>query len=166
MSLYTFAKLFCSVGIVLACFLTGLRLADGQKRSIAQLNSLLRLTEYMKSRIIHTHGSLRTVFAGFHDKTLEQCGFLHAIGAASSERVQFESAAECLDIPEEAKNELRAFLGSLGSLPMQSQLASLDRCHNIIGGICTDYSKNALNRQKSYRSLGALIGVTIVIILY
>ena len=157
---YTALKLFSSMLIVGASFFIGSYFAEAESACYRQLSGMMALMAHMKTRIACTKFSLSVIFADFYDEALDKCGFLSCISAAFCEGV------EKLSLPRPLKDELAAFGRTLGSVSMSEQFAALDRVQAVLSEKEGEMKAESEKKRKSYRSLGALAGAMVAVILY
>lgn len=164
---YTALKLFSSMLIVGASFFIGSYFAEAESACYRQLSGMMALMAHMKTRIACTKFSLSVIFADFYDEALDKCGFLSCIkDGFPGYSAAFCEGVEKLSLPRPLKDELAAFGRTLGSVSMSEQFAALDRVQAVLSEKEGEMKAESEKKRKSYRSLGALAGAMVAVILY
>ena len=160
--IFTSLKLFSALIIVGACFFAGAALADAEAASYRQLSGMLALLAHIRTRITYTHFSL-----DFYDEALEKCGFLGCLkDGRGGYSAAFCEAVERLSLTGEARDALAAFGRTLGGVSMREQYAALENTEAILQEKAARLRESAEKKRRSYRSLGALTGAMIAVILF
>ena len=161
--IFTSLKLFSALIIVGACFFAGAALADAEAASYRQLSGMLALLAHIRTRITYTHFSLEVIFSDFYDEALEKCGFLGCLkDGRGGYSAAFCEAVERLSLTGEARDALAAF----GRISMREQYAALENTEAILQEKAARLRESAEKKRRSYRSLGALTGAMIPVILF
>lgn len=165
--IFTSLKLFSALIIVGACFFAGAALADAEAASYRQLSGMMALLAHIRTRITYTHFSLEVIFSDFYDEALEKCGFLGCLkDGRGGYSAAFCEAVERLSLTGEARDALAAFGRTLGGVSMREQYAALENTEAILQEKAARLRESAEKKRRSYRSLGALTGAMIAVILF
>ena len=158
--IFTSLKLFSALIIVGACFFAGAALADAEAASYRQLSGMLALLAHIRTRITYTHFSLEVIFSDFYDEALEKCGFLGCLkDGRGGYSAAFCEAVERLSLTGETRD-------ALGGVSMREQYAALENTEAILQEKAAHLRESAEKKRRSYRSLGALTGAMIAVILF
>lgn len=161
-------KIIATALIITAGYFFGVIYGDIKKRSINELNGMLKLLIYMKSKISYTRTAIHEIIFTFEDKSLDECGFLKCFNDSDRESAgnAWQRACSTLSVSEKIKNELCALGGNLGLLDAENQINQISLCESFLLDEKTEIEKFFVKRQKSYKSLGVLAGAMLAIILY
>ena len=165
--IFTPLKLLSALIIVGACFFAGASVAEAEKTSYRQLSGILALLAHIRTRITYTHFSLEVIFADFYDDALEKCGFLACLkDARGGYSASFCEAVGRLTVTGETRDALLAFGRTLGGVSMREQYAALENTEAFLQEKVARLRESAEKKRRSYRSLGALAGAMIAVILF
>ena len=107
------------------------------------------------------------IFSDFYDEALEKCGFLGCLkDGRGGYSAAFCEAVERLSLTGEARDALAAFGRTLGGVSMREQYAALENTEAILQEKAARLRESAEKKRRSYRSLGALTGAMIAVILF
>ena len=150
---------------VLCSWIAGRFIASSAKESVAALDSLIDLTEYLHRRISAERTPLKTLFRNYDDKTLEKCGFLSVLRSEGDPSALWREAAELLPVSAGTKREIAAFGNGLGRTSLAGQEKKLRDFAETLRDERAKAGAGLKDREKSIRAICLLFGVIAVIIL-
>ncbi|MDL2287096.1 stage III sporulation protein AB [Eubacteriales bacterium OttesenSCG-928-G02] len=154
--------------IIAACYFAGIIYGEYKKRSYNELCGMLSLVIFIRSKISYTRTAIFDIMSEFQDNALEACGFLKYFKSHTGESINllWETACSSLSLNDKILTEIKLLGSSLGLLDTETQLQRLAACESFLTNEKIEIEKLFTKRIKSYRSLGALGGAMLAIILY
>lgn len=160
-------KLTACALIIASCYAYGLSLSKKSKQQLEEADGMLKLLEYISLRIPTLH-YLEEIVDGFECQALSKNSFLQTLRNKNvfvpfNER--FSVAIECFEDNKELYLCLKTVAEGLGTLDLERQQRVLSACTEELKLIVQRLREVYATKAKCYRSLGALLGMMISVLL-
>lgn len=165
-------KLAAAAAIVIASYSVGIQLSTTCRKRIENLEQLKRLLLALKSRIEYHRSPL---YEALMSASEGEKGELADMFVSVSDKLRaretdsasaWASAAEtCPALADDDKNAVVAMASALGKMDVKLQTAGIDGVIEYISQTVTRISPTAERDGKMYKSLGALLGLLICVVL-
>lgn len=142
-------------------------LSNEAKRQISIADGLLKLLEHIKLKIPSLL-YLEDIVALFENPALEKNGFLVELKDKKSVlpfNERFERALWVFEDDPELYLCLKEFSKEFGALDLERQQKSLSLCADELKALLQNRRASYSSKEKCYKSLGALLGIMITIIM-
>lgn len=161
-----------SVGIIViiaASLMTGLTLSDRVKRHYVHLKNIVLMLNETEIMLRYNACTIKELFAHLKAcselKTLDFLDVRTVNASDIKETVVDKIQATSLELSEDEKKSLISFFRELGSTDMQGQLAIVKHYKEYFNGRAAAVYEECGSKCRLYRSLGALGGAFLAVII-
>lgn len=153
--------------IIISCYSFGLTVSKKAKRRVEEADGMLKLLEYINLRIPTLH-YLEDIVDEFECRALTENGFLQALRSRNvfapfNER--FSTAIKCFEDDKELYRSLKTVSEGLGTMDLERQQKALSACTEELKATVNTLKEDYNTKSKCYKSLGALLGMMITVLL-
>lgn len=157
-------RLFGAVMIFCACTLLGLSASAVYKRRVRQLEAFAMLIAYVGAQINAFLTPLDKIYASFENRTLDECAFLDALRRDGGVKA-LQTCRRLLSLTDGDISELEHFFEGLGRHSAQDEARHCAYFGERIGETLASARAEATSKGKVCRTLGALFGIMLAILL-
>lgn len=160
-------KLTACALIIFSCYYCGLWFSKKAKQKLDEADGMLKLLEYINLRIPTLH-YLEEIVETFENPALTENGFLPTLKSRnvfSPFNERFSVAIERFKDDNELYQCLKTVSDGLGTLDLERQQKVLNASTAELKSTVQKHKESYIAKSKCYKSLGALLGTMITVLL-